>query len=485
MTIIRSMLDKYKMLKLGVKAALWFTICNVLQKSITMITMPIFTRLLTTEQYGVLTVYNSWYSVISIIVTLNLAGGLINNGMVKFENRRNEFISAMQGLSFSVTAVFFIVYLVAQNFWNKVFDLSSVFMLTMFVQLLFEPAYLFWSQRQRYEYKYKSLVAVTLGVSLTAPVLGIIAVLSTEYKAEARVVSFALVQVCAGLIFFGIQAYRGKKLFVGSFWKFALRFNLPLIPHYLAQIILGQSDRIMIGRMTGNSYAAIYGVAYNIATVVTLFINALNSSFIPSMYQNLSRKNYKDIRKTADFLCLFMTVAISVFMLLGPEAIKLLAAPEYSEAKWVFPPVATSVFFVYIYTLFINLEFYFEKTHYVMFASVICAGLNILLNYIFIAKYGYIAAAYTTVLCYALFAVAHYFVYRYIAKKEKVQEPVFDGFRITLYSVVVLAAMGVSLLLYNYNLVRYIVLGVIALIALINIKKLTAICKTLFFEKKE
>ena len=172
-------------------------------------------------------------------------------------------------------------------------------------------------------------------------------------------------------------------------------------------------------------------------------------------------------------------------MLLGPEAIKLLAAPEYSEAKWVFPPVATSVFFVYIYTLFINLEFYFEKTHYVMFASVICAGLNILLNYIFIAKYGYIAAAYTTVLCYALFAVAHYFVYRYIAKKEKVQEPVFDGFRITLYSVVVLAAMGVSLLLYNYNLVRYIVLGVIALIALINIKKLTAICKTLFFEKKE
>ena len=76
---MNKIIQKYKNSNVAIKAALWFTICNLLQKGITMISMPIFTRLLSTEQYGVLTIYNSWYSIISIIVTLNLAGGVIFN----------------------------------------------------------------------------------------------------------------------------------------------------------------------------------------------------------------------------------------------------------------------------------------------------------------------------------------------------------------------------------------------------------------------
>ncbi|MFQ8957472.1 MAG: oligosaccharide flippase family protein [Eubacterium sp.] len=64
---MNKIIQKYKNSNVAIKAALWFTICNLLQKGITMISMPIFTRLLSTEQYGVLTIYNSWYSIISII----------------------------------------------------------------------------------------------------------------------------------------------------------------------------------------------------------------------------------------------------------------------------------------------------------------------------------------------------------------------------------------------------------------------------------
>ena len=58
---MNKIIQKYKNSNVAIKAALWFTICNLLQKGITMISMPIFTRLLSTEQYGVLTIYNSWY----------------------------------------------------------------------------------------------------------------------------------------------------------------------------------------------------------------------------------------------------------------------------------------------------------------------------------------------------------------------------------------------------------------------------------------
>ncbi len=477
MNALSKLKTKYFSLNTGVRAAIWFTICNLLQKGIAMITMPIFTRLLTTEQYGIFTIYQSWYSIVSIIVTLNLAGSVINNGMVKYEGRRNEFISAMQGLSTTVTIVFFVVYLAAMDFFNNLFELSSVFMLAMFAQLLFEPAYLFWAQRQRYEYKYKSLVAITLAVSAASPVLAIIAVISTEYKAEARVLSFALVQICVGLIFYIIQAKRGKKLFVKEFWKFALAFNLPLVPHYLSQIILGQCDRIMIGKIVGNDKAAIYGVAYNLATVITLFINAVNSSFIPSIYKNIKSKSYASIRKTADFLCMFMAGIICIFMLFGPEIITLFAAPEYSEAKWIFPPVAASVFFTYIYTLYINVEFYFEKTKYVMFVSVAGAVLNIALNYVFIQKYGFIAAGYTTVFCYILFAVGHYLLHKLILKQNNIRENVFDSKRILIYSASVLIFMLLTVLLYRFSIARYIIIAVIAIAVLIKHKMVIAIVR--------
>ena len=313
MNKLKQLKSKYFSLDVAIRAGVWFTICNLLQKGITMISMPIFTRLLTTEQYGCFTVYQSWYSIINIIVTFNFSGSLILNAMAKYENRRNEFISSIQTLSTCITISFFVVYLIFHGFFNKLFGLSTLFMVTMFVQMLFEPAYLFWAQKQRYEYKYKGLIVVTLLTSALGPILGVIAVISTQYKAEARVLSFAIVQICAGLILYIIQSIRGKTFYNKEFWKFALTFSLPLIPHYLSQIVLGQSDRIMIDKIVGASEAAIYGVSYNLASVITLFVNAVNSSFAPSLYEGLKKRDCKDIKKAATFLVTFMAGLICVF----------------------------------------------------------------------------------------------------------------------------------------------------------------------------
>ena len=73
---MNKLLDKYKKIPAPVKAGLWFFICTVLQKGIVFLTVPIFTRLLTTEQYGLLTVYQSWMAIISVFTTLNLSAGV-------------------------------------------------------------------------------------------------------------------------------------------------------------------------------------------------------------------------------------------------------------------------------------------------------------------------------------------------------------------------------------------------------------------------
>ena len=143
----------------SLKAGVWFAVCNFLQKGIAMLSLPIFTRLLTMEEYGQLTIYQSWHTLLALFVTLNLSGSVINNGMVKYEQDRDGFLSSIQLLATAVTALFLAVYLLFADFWNGVFELSTPLMLIMFAQFLFEPAYQMWLQRNRFTFRYQRAVA--------------------------------------------------------------------------------------------------------------------------------------------------------------------------------------------------------------------------------------------------------------------------------------------------------------------------------------
>ena len=79
---VNGILDKYKKIPLPVKAGIWFTICNLLQRGISILTVPIFTRLLTPDQYGVYSLYLSWLNILTIFTSLNLYYGVFNKARV-------------------------------------------------------------------------------------------------------------------------------------------------------------------------------------------------------------------------------------------------------------------------------------------------------------------------------------------------------------------------------------------------------------------
>ncbi len=451
------MFEYYDNLSKPVKASLWFTVCNILQKGISMLSMPIFTRILTPEQYGVYSVYQSWYHIVIIFATLNLFYGVYNKGLTKFHNDKEKFTSSMLGLSTVLTCGLFIVYLFGMDFWNNLLGLSTLYIVLMFIELLFVPAYSFWAASQRFEYEYKKLIFVTFIIAIGSPLIGIIAVLSTEYKAEARVLSYVLLQACIGLVFYIYIMYKGKKMYIKEYWKYALMFNIPLIPHYLSLTVLQQSDRIIISNMIGTDKAAIYSVAYNISTMMSLITTAINNSFVPYTYKSLKNKEYHNIGRQATFLLIIVAIGCVVAMAFAPEIIRIFASQDYYEAIWIVPPVAASVYFMFIYPLFGNIEFYFEKTKFVMVASCVGAILNIILNCIFIPVWGYLAAGYTTMVCYLIFTLAHYTFYKKIVK-DKIGDNVsiYNVKSMILISIVLIIAVIVTSMLYNSDILRYI-----------------------------
>lgn len=299
--MVNKIANAYLKMSAPVRASIWFTICSIIQKGITLLSTPIFTRLLTTEQYGMYSVYQSWYSIISIFATLNLSSGVLFNGLTNYPKDRNRVISSFQGLSTTVTLGLFIFYLLFSDFWNELFGMSTLLMVAMFAELLVVPAYAFWAVKERYNYSYKLLITLTLLVAFGSPIVGVVAVLSTSYKAEARVLSYVVIQIIQGLVFYIYNFKNGKCFFDKKYWKFALSFNLPLIPHYLSMTVLNQADRIMISNMVSTGAAAIYSVAYQVSMMMSIITTAVNNSFVPYTYKEIKNCNYEGIKKIVIF----------------------------------------------------------------------------------------------------------------------------------------------------------------------------------------
>lgn len=468
--MLQKWIEKYKALPLPVKASFWFLFCSFLQKGISTLTTPIFTRLLSTSEYGSYTVFNSWLGIITIFVSMNLSAGVYAQGLVKFETERNVFSSSLQGLTLTLLVGWSAVYVLFRDFWNAAFSLSTVQMLAMLVLIWTSAVFGFWAAEQRVKLSYLKLVVVTLIISLAKPVVGILFVLHSEDKVTARILGLALVELIGYSGLFVSQMVRGKKFFSARFWKYAVVFNLPLVPHYLSQIILSSADRIMIGRMVGESEAGIYGLAYSVSMVMTLFSTALGQTISPWMYQKIRDNKICEISSIAYPSMIIIAGVNLMLILFAPEIIRLFAPRQYYEAIWVIPPIAMSVYFMYIYDMFAKFAFYYEKTGYIMLASVAGASLNILLNWIFIGKYGYMAAGYTTLVCYAIYAIAHYVMMRIVCRKYIGNETVYD-LRILLGLTGGFLSVGfVGLVLYHFTVLRYCFAS-IALVAVILKRK--------------
>ena len=113
-------------------------------------------------------------------------------------------------------------------------------------------------------------------------------IIYSEDKVLARILGLAIVEFFAYIGLFIYQMYKGKKFCIWKYWKYALLFNLPLIPHYLSQVVLASSDRIMISRLIGDSEAGIYSLAYSLSLIMTLFNSALMQTLSPWIYQKIN-----------------------------------------------------------------------------------------------------------------------------------------------------------------------------------------------------
>ena len=156
----RKLIRKYRSLPVQIKASLFFVLTGALKDAVDLISTPIFTRMLTTDEYGLFSVYNSWYQIIRIIVSLYIFSDGFNVGMARFGDDKESFVSSQQGLMTVMFLFWVSVYLLYRTWWDRFFGMQSIFILLMLIQVMFTTAFNCWQNKKKYSYDYKSLTVV-------------------------------------------------------------------------------------------------------------------------------------------------------------------------------------------------------------------------------------------------------------------------------------------------------------------------------------
>lgn len=467
-SVIKKLRNKYERMPITVRASLLFAICGVLQKGISVIVVPIYTRIMPSSDYGIYSVYFSWYQLLMIFTTLNMWNYLINNGITEYKERRWDFIAALQGLSTVITLVWLIVYILGHGAWEEATGLTVPMMIVMFLELFTMPTYEYWCSVKRYDYEIKGVVITSLLITASTPIFSIPLIFISSNKGLAAIVSKGGVSIAVYTVVMIMMLHqnhkRRSKLYNKEFWRYALKFNLPLIPHFLSMMVLQSSDRIMIERMCGPSDTAIYSVAYQASTALSIFNSAILNTFIPYTYRAIRDGQEEKVGRKALPLVFFIGMMNFAATLLAPEIIGILAPKEYQKAIYAIPPVAMSNLLMFLFNLFANIEYYYKETKLVALASTISAVTNIILNYIFIKRFGFIAAAYTTVVCYLIFSFCHYVFMRRVSKKYMNGKRIYDMSKMTVMVGIFLVASIMVSFLYakNFMVVRYLLIVIIA-----------------------
>lgn len=461
--------------KHSIRAAAWYIISNFISKALFYICTPLYTRVLSVPEYGQYTNFLSWQSILIPLFTFDLSSSVaIAYFDYKDEKSFDGFISTITFFSYLIPCVFSGIILLRLDYFVGVFSIQKEYIIILLIYIMCSNTINVFQAEQRVRLKYKVSSFVTLGTAVASVALTLFLVLVLKNKLLGVLLGSVIVNTIASAILF-IRILLCSAQIKLDYLKYALIVAVPLIPHVLAGTILGSADKIMIRKYCGDAQTALYGLSYTISMVVTMIASSTNKAWVPWFFDRVKDGQYRQIKNVSNTITAAISTLCILVCLLGPEILLFAGGKDYVHSAIVMPPIIAACFVNCISTFYINIEFYNKKTSGISIATVLSAIINILLNYIFIQKFGYAAAAYTT-----LFSSIVSLSFNLVKVKKQQMFDVFDN-KILLGSIVVTILISESLLfLYSSVAIRMFLLTVLlSAMGLIAYNKRDILTKTI------
>lgn len=383
---------------------------KVIPAIVGIVALPVVTRLFSPTDYG------NYVLVIATVSILSTLLGWIGMSIVRFypaygkEKKTSEFTELAIKLSFlsifiiSIIALCILLSLrgrISRNIYHLMSIGILVFILTSFFAILLDFLRI---KRQIKWYSYffvwKSVTALIFGVLLV-----IIFHLGVEGLLWGAVLSIGLAISFLWKIAVGKLRIRDKAIPLKPTIEMA-KYSLPLVVGNLAAWILSLSDRYVLQFFRSAREVGIYSISYQISQnsimlLASLFALAFNPLSIIIWEKQGKEASQEFLTKGTRYFLLLCIPAMTGISMLQRPILNVLSTPNYYEGAKIIPLVVSGIFFLGLNQRFGAGLSFSKKTHFLMYSLIISGLLNLGLNFLFIPKYGYMAAATTTLISYA------------------------------------------------------------------------------------
>lgn len=438
------------------KAGLSYTVGNMLIKGLSFLAIPIFSQLMTQENYGLYNTFLSYASILTIFLGFALNAS-IKNAKYEFPGRLADYCSSTVLLLLINAAVLTALGAALTPALGSVIGLGGGMAVLLVAESFGTAMLTFYNDALAINFRSGEYLVISFCYSAGSILLSVlfIKVVWPENQYLARtlgsIVPLLLIAVYILIRLFRTAAPRVSR----TYWKYGLKFSLPLIPHGLSQILLSQFDRIMIQNTVSEAKAGVYSFAFNIAVVFQVVATSADTAWTPWFYEKMAAGQEAEIRSKTRWYVLALALLAMLMMLVCPEVILLMGREKYLESRYSVIPIVLGMFFAFLYFLPSAIEYYYKKTNMISVATCCAAVLNIILNAIFIPLCGYVAAAYTTVACYVLYFIFHLFFARRLLGHF-----LYDMKHLLFVSLGVSAFSALCVLLVDHFAARMILLAV-------------------------
>ncbi|MFA5150001.1 MAG: oligosaccharide flippase family protein [Candidatus Omnitrophota bacterium] len=374
---------------------------QILQGGIGFLLLPIYTRFLSPDDYGVVSVINSVAVFLGIFYMLGLDGAAYRY-YFDLRDRQDElkrFWGTIITLLFVLSSVLTLVFLCFGGFLLRPFIGGIKFYPNMLLGIIGAavlPLFTVYQSLIQAQHNGKKYGIVRLSNVAILSLLTILFVVFFRLRATGPILATTLTAV---LFFtFALWKMRGKFIFGinTKYLKKIFSYSLPIVPHKLTGWAVSLLDRILINRFVSTAAVGIYNIGYLFGSIQGAISYAVNDAFAPWFYEEMKENRTVKVKK---FFILAMTLYITLSLWItffAKEFLWIVAKGDFRESWRVVGLLSFGSFFSGYYCFLVNQLFYTEKgTRYVPVATISAALIGFLLNLVLIRRYGIMGAAIT------------------------------------------------------------------------------------------
>ena len=201
----------------ALKAGIWYTISNFIVKAITFLTMPVFTRLMSAEDIGTFSNISSWFSILAIVTTFELYSS-VTIARFKYQKDLDSYISSNLFLGSIITLLCYIIVLIFNPFFQKIFNMNLISIHIIFLYLLVYPSIQMFYVKNRINYNYKPIIIVSLGSSIISCTVSLVCVLTMKNALLGRILGNYVPFIIFSSFIYIYLMYQGKSI-SPKYWK--------------------------------------------------------------------------------------------------------------------------------------------------------------------------------------------------------------------------------------------------------------------------